>query len=73
MHKKHTLLFEQFTATFHPRTIVTWEKLISTWKKDHSQPNPYLEPTPCKSMAFILLFIELTAVIISHYLTGCAT
>jgi hypothetical protein len=57
MHKKHTQLFEQFSVTFQPSTIVAWEKLISIWKKDHSQPNPYLEPTSCKSMAFILLFI----------------
>jgi hypothetical protein len=57
MQKKHTLLFEQFTATFLPGTIVAWEKLISIWKKDRSQPNPYLEPTSCKFMAFIWLFI----------------
>ena len=47
MNKKHTLLFEQFSATFQPDTIVSWEKLINAWKKDRSQPNPYLEPSPC--------------------------
>jgi len=57
MHKKHTQLFEQFSATFQPHTIISWEKIINTWKKDCSQPNPYLEPSPCKSMVFILLFI----------------
>ena len=57
MHKKHAQRFEQFSATFQPSTTVAWEKLISSCKKDHSQPNPYLEPTPCKFMAFILLFI----------------
>lgn len=71
MHKKHTLLFEQFSATLQPDTIVSWENLINVWKKDRSQPNPYLEPSPCKSIVFILLFIYLTMVI-SHHLTGCA-
>ena len=56
MHKKHTQLFEQFSATFQLSTIVAWEKLISAWKKDHSQPNPYLEPALCKFMVFILLY-----------------
>jgi hypothetical protein len=57
MDKKHTQLFEQFSATFQPTTITSWEKLISAWKKDRSQPNPYLEPSPCKSMVFTLLFL----------------
>jgi len=57
MRLKHTQLFEQFTATFQPNTIVSWEKLINVWKKDRSQPNPYLEPIQCRSMIFILLFI----------------
>ena len=48
MHKKHTQLFKQFSATFQPTMIVSWEKLINAWKKDCSQPNPYLEPNPCK-------------------------
>ena len=33
MHKKHWQLFKQFTATFQPSTIVSWEKLINAWKK----------------------------------------
>ena len=57
MHKKHTQLFKQFSATFQLNTIVSWEKLINAWKKDRSQPNPYLEPSTCKAMVFILLFI----------------
>jgi hypothetical protein len=57
MNKKHTLLFDQFSATFQPDTIVSWEKLINAWKKDRSQPNPYLEPSPCKSVVFLLLVI----------------
>jgi hypothetical protein len=59
MRLKHTQLFEQFTATFQPDTIVSWEKLINVWKKDRSQPNPYLEPSQCKSMIFILLLISI--------------
>ena len=57
MHKKHTQLFEKFSATFQPTMIVSWEKLINAWKKDRSQPNPYLEPNPCKPLVSILLFI----------------
>jgi hypothetical protein len=52
MEKKHTQLFEQFSATFQPNTIVSWEKLINAWKKDRSQPNPYLEPKSCESIFF---------------------
>jgi hypothetical protein len=48
MRVKHTQLFEQFSATFQPNTIIEWEKLINSWKKDRSQPNPYLEPSPSK-------------------------
>jgi DNA-binding IclR family transcriptional regulator len=44
MRIKHTQLFEQF----QPNTIIEWEKLINAWKKDRSQPNPYLEPSPSK-------------------------
>ena len=57
MHKKHKQLFEQFTATFQPNTIISWEKLITAWKMDQSLPNPYLEPSPCKSVLFILILI----------------
>jgi hypothetical protein len=56
MEKKHAQLFEQFSATFQPSTLASWEKLINAWKKDRSQPNPYLEPSACGSMVFIWLF-----------------
>ena len=32
MRKKHAQLFEQFSATFQPDMIVSWEKLIDAWK-----------------------------------------
>ena len=57
MDRKHSQLFEQFSTSFQPDTIVPWEKLINAWKRDHSQPNPYLEPSPCNSMVVILLSI----------------
>jgi hypothetical protein len=57
MCKKHQQLFEQFTATFQQNTIVSWEKLISAWKRDQSLPNPYLEPSSCKLVFFILILI----------------
>jgi hypothetical protein len=53
MRKKHQQLFKQFTATFQLTTIISWEKLINTWKTDRSQPNPYLEPSPCMLQVFI--------------------
>ena len=56
MEKKHTQLFEQFSATFQPNTIISWEESINAWKKDRSQPNPYLEPSSCKSVFILLLF-----------------
>jgi hypothetical protein len=57
MRKKHKQLFEQFTATFQPNTIVSWEKLITAWKMDRSLPNPYLEPSSCKLAIFNLILI----------------
>jgi hypothetical protein len=57
MRKKHKQLFEQFTATFRPNTIVSWEKLITAWKMDRSLPNPYLEPSSCKLVIFNLILI----------------
>jgi hypothetical protein len=59
MCKKHQQLFEQFTATFQPNTIVSWEKLISAWKMNRSLPNPYLEPSSCKLMFFIPILISM--------------
>ena len=53
MRKKHKQLFEQFTGTFQPNTITSWEKLITAWKMDRSLPNPYLEPSQCKLAIFI--------------------
>jgi hypothetical protein len=57
MRKKHKELFEQFTATFQPNTIISWEKLITAWKMNRSLPNPYLEPSSCKLMIVILILI----------------
>ena len=57
MCNKHKQLFEQFTATFQPNTIISWEKLITAWKMDRSLSNPYLEPSPCKLMMIILILI----------------
>jgi hypothetical protein len=59
MCKKHQQLFEQFTATFQPNTIISWEKLISAWKMDRSLLNPYLEPSLCKLMFFIPILISI--------------
>jgi hypothetical protein len=60
--RKHTQLFDQFTATFQPETIVSWENLINAWKTDRSHPNPYLESCPCKSLFFLLPFNILVVV-----------
>lgn len=55
MREKHQQLFKQFTNTFEPQTIASWQKLIDTWRKDRSQPNPYLEQGPCKLISFFML------------------
>ena len=54
---KNKQLCEQFTATFQPNTIISWEKVITAWKMDSSSPNPYLEPSPCKLVLFILILL----------------
>jgi hypothetical protein len=70
--KKRTQLFEQFSATFQPNTIVAWEKLINAWRENCSQPNPYLEPSPCKLMVFIQVLLSISMTMsISYNLTGC--
>jgi hypothetical protein len=48
MYKRHKGLFDQFTETFQPDTIASWQELIDKWKKDRSQLNPFLESGPCK-------------------------
>ena len=55
MYEKHDELFNQFTATFHPDTIASWQKLVDAWKRDWSQPNPYLESGPCELVEFLLI------------------
>ena len=59
MQEKYELLFQQFTVTFHPKTIQYWEQMITAWKNDHTQPNPYLEPLSCKQVYFLQLIIIL--------------
>ena len=52
MRKKHRQLFQEFTDTFRPETTNSWQKLVDNWRKDRSQPNPYLEPGSCKMVFF---------------------
>lgn len=44
MRSKHQELFAKFSATFSPETVAVWEKMVTTWECDPTQPNPYEEP-----------------------------
>jgi hypothetical protein len=44
MRKKHRDAFETFSATFKPKTIAIWSKMVDDWISDRTKPNPYEEP-----------------------------
>lgn len=48
MQAKHTLSFDQLTATFRPSLIKKWTAMVAAWEADPTQPNPYEEPENCE-------------------------
>ena len=44
MRKKHRDAFNTFSATFKPKTIATWTKMVDEWISDRTKFNPYDEP-----------------------------
>ena len=54
MQIKHKQLYEEFSATFQSDTILTWQTFVDTWKDNHAQSNPYLDPGPSE---FLLQFL----------------
>jgi hypothetical protein len=56
MRDKHTLIFQQFSSTFPPETVQTWEAMVLAWTNDKSKPNPYKEPAPCSSYRTLYRF-----------------
>jgi len=52
MQERHQQLFVQFSKTFTPETLVSWQKSIDAWRIDHTKPNPYMDPGPSKLMSY---------------------
>ena len=50
MHKKHAQLFEQFSATFQPDTIVSWEKTCEIITSTGDQVDEDGEPMPAEKL-----------------------
>ena len=48
MSAKHTEVFEKFSATFPPETVVRWVRMVEHWEEDPKAPNPYNEPEQSK-------------------------
>jgi hypothetical protein len=40
----HRDLLAKFLAMFNPKTVAVWEKMVMTWERDPTQPNPYEKP-----------------------------
>ncbi len=40
--------FTEYSATFDPNVVATWEGMISAWNEDQSRPDPYEEPKSSK-------------------------
>ncbi|KAI0054927.1 hypothetical protein BV25DRAFT_1922257 [Artomyces pyxidatus] len=47
--------FDESTASFPPEVIEKWERMISTWERDRSKPNPYAEPEIHHTLADVRL------------------
>ncbi|OJT14077.1 hypothetical protein TRAPUB_9373 [Trametes pubescens] len=41
--------FTEYSATFDPNVVATWEGMISAWNEDQSRPDPYEEPKSTSS------------------------
>ena len=52
MQEWHQQLFVQFSKTFAPETLVSWQKSIDAWRIDRTKPNPYMDPGPSKLMTY---------------------
>ncbi|EDR11734.1 uncharacterized protein LACBIDRAFT_324497 [Laccaria bicolor S238N-H82] len=44
MNKKQMEIFEKFSSTFPPETVVKREQMVVCWEDDPKAPNPYDEP-----------------------------
>ena len=61
MSAKHTEVFEKFSATFPPETVVRWVRMVERWEEDPKAPNPYNEPEQSKYLhiyIYIYIFIH---------------
>lgn len=52
-------VFTKFNATFPEEITGIWEAQVAAWDKDHSQPNPYVEPAQGRSLATLKLELAL--------------
>ncbi|EDR06772.1 uncharacterized protein LACBIDRAFT_299636 [Laccaria bicolor S238N-H82] len=44
MSEKQKEIFNKFSSTFPPETVVKWEQMVIRWEADPKAPNPYDEP-----------------------------
>lgn len=41
-------VFAEYSVTFDPNVVATWEDMIAAWDEDQSRPDPYEEPKSSK-------------------------
>ncbi|KAI0326025.1 hypothetical protein GY45DRAFT_1234598, partial [Cubamyces sp. BRFM 1775] len=46
-------VFREYSATFDPNVVRTWEDMVSAWNADQSRPDPYEEPKKTSTTAAI--------------------
>jgi len=48
MSEKQKEIFDKFSSTFPPETVVKWEQMVVRWEADPKALNPYNEPEASK-------------------------
>lgn len=47
----------ELTNTFPPTIIEEWTQMVEDWLQDHSMPDPYEEPEPCKCLRMLFIHV----------------
>ncbi|PIL29361.1 hypothetical protein GSI_09412 [Ganoderma sinense ZZ0214-1] len=66
MRIKQRRIFREYNATFAPEVVERWEKMVQEWNRDHSQPDPYEEPSTGITMAAVKLELAQQEAIEAH-------
>lgn len=61
MQIEQSRVFREYSATFDPQVVQTWEALIAAWNSDpESHPDPYEEPESGRTIRLFLITISVS-------------